>query len=416
MYVYRVPKARKKKLGDMEEFEVGANKATWVGPGTVVTPDGANLWVSMVGQLWKVAREQCRSATSEEKQGIEAVMAECQDLIEQYKKGSKRAGYKDLTAEAWPPEGVEEDPDNTAPQAEERGLKRPHEDVDPPYEPSLADSQELRQAQAEAAAAEETASHNNSMEEPEQEEPGHNASTTNTSTSSSTDGTPRGEQTQAGNTGHRHPVVAPAGQIAARTAMLDPEVREMWRRSMEASDRLDGHRVRGTPLRLRYRAQQHQPYFQEAHWTFQSPEEEEDHAQQARLTYLVGQGNKAQKDFWEVDEEKKILRRHHLRKRRAAYNPAGSKDIPIPTAALGSVRSTHMKQAKGHTTRVVQDRWRDPEESGHSYTWWCGCTEFEVEDDKAIEAWVAGRKGQDDVDLRKESPEDQEEWKIQDAA
>ena len=118
MYVYRVPKARKKKLGDMEEFEVGANKATWVGPGTVVTPDGANLWVSMVGQLWKVAREQCRPATSEEKQGIEAVMAECQDLIEQYKKGSKRAGYKDLTAEAWPPEGVEESTDNTAAQAE----------------------------------------------------------------------------------------------------------------------------------------------------------------------------------------------------------------------------------------------------------------------------------------------------------
>lgn len=54
------------KIGGTEVIETGANKPTWVGPGTVIAPDGANLWVSMLKkELWRVARElQCRPATS----------------------------------------------------------------------------------------------------------------------------------------------------------------------------------------------------------------------------------------------------------------------------------------------------------------------------------------------------------------
>ncbi len=36
VYVYRVPKARKRKSGDYDETTTGSNRATWVGPGVVV--------------------------------------------------------------------------------------------------------------------------------------------------------------------------------------------------------------------------------------------------------------------------------------------------------------------------------------------------------------------------------------------
>ena len=147
VYVYRVPKARKKKSRHNEEFEVKANKAMWVGPGTVITPDGANLWISMMGQLWKVAREQCRQATSEEKQGTEAIMKECHELIEEYKKSNKKAGYKDITQEPWPEDEEDEEKAERPADEEEihqRGLKRSREnqalDEEDAYEPSIGET------------------------------------------------------------------------------------------------------------------------------------------------------------------------------------------------------------------------------------------------------------------------------------
>ena len=37
-----------------------------------------------------------------EKHGVEFVLKECKDLVEEYKKTSKRAGYKDITEEPFP--------------------------------------------------------------------------------------------------------------------------------------------------------------------------------------------------------------------------------------------------------------------------------------------------------------------------
>lgn len=66
----------------------------------------------VAGELWKVAREQCRLANNSEKMGIEYVLQECQELIEEYKKNSHRAGYKDITQEPWPEDEVEGEEDN----------------------------------------------------------------------------------------------------------------------------------------------------------------------------------------------------------------------------------------------------------------------------------------------------------------
>ena len=111
VYVYRVHRQRKRKVGGVVDIDHAKNKPTWVGPGTVVAPDGANLWITVWGELWKVAKEQCRLATNMEKHGVELVLRECKDLVEEYKKTSKRAGYKDITNEPFPEdeEGMLED-------------------------------------------------------------------------------------------------------------------------------------------------------------------------------------------------------------------------------------------------------------------------------------------------------------------
>lgn len=121
VFVYRVPRQKKRKHeGGQPSHERSPNKATWIGPGTVIAVDGASLWVSMYGELWRVAREQCRPATNVEKQGIEEVMRSCKELVEEFKRSSHRKGYKDLRGERWP----EDDED------EEGGLKEEGEDLE----------------------------------------------------------------------------------------------------------------------------------------------------------------------------------------------------------------------------------------------------------------------------------------------
>ncbi len=110
VYIYRVYRMRKVRGARMQqEVDFARNKPTWVGPGTVIAIDGPNLWVTVWGELWKVAREQCRKATSMERQGIELVLSECKNVIEEYKRSSKKAGFKDLTEEEWPQLLDEED-------------------------------------------------------------------------------------------------------------------------------------------------------------------------------------------------------------------------------------------------------------------------------------------------------------------
>ncbi|CAL1165045.1 unnamed protein product [Cladocopium goreaui] len=81
VYVYRVAREKKRKheIGPRSQEHV-PNKASWIGPGTIVAVDGASLWISMFGELWRTAREQCRTATNIEKQGIEEVMRSCKEL------------------------------------------------------------------------------------------------------------------------------------------------------------------------------------------------------------------------------------------------------------------------------------------------------------------------------------------------
>jgi len=81
VYVYRVYKLRKRKAGELQHTDHARNKPTWVGPG--ITVDGANLWITVWGELCKVVREQCRLATNSE------APKECAELIDENKKTSR---------------------------------------------------------------------------------------------------------------------------------------------------------------------------------------------------------------------------------------------------------------------------------------------------------------------------------------
>lgn len=48
-------------------------KATWVGPGHVLVPEGSVVWINMFGELWRASIEQAREATTMEKLGVEMV-------------------------------------------------------------------------------------------------------------------------------------------------------------------------------------------------------------------------------------------------------------------------------------------------------------------------------------------------------
>ena len=112
VYVYRVPLRRK---GDE-----GYRRPKWVGPGSVIMPEGANVWLNMRGELWKCAREQLRIATEDEKEAAGLLEEEFHDLKENLaRKGSKRS-FQDLSDWALPP--AEDDP-----PVEETGRGRPGE-------------------------------------------------------------------------------------------------------------------------------------------------------------------------------------------------------------------------------------------------------------------------------------------------
>ena len=104
VYVYRVPLQRKRRATDahLPEEDEG-RRATWVGPGVVVLVEGANVWVSIRGELWKVASEQVRKATSEEQEAKELLQEDFEELHKTLVRGSSKRGFKDLTGMARPP-------------------------------------------------------------------------------------------------------------------------------------------------------------------------------------------------------------------------------------------------------------------------------------------------------------------------
>ena len=420
IFVYRVPRFRKTKNGSTPD-DIAKNKPTWVGPGTVIAEDGANLWVSMLGELWKVAREQCRPATTGKKTGIEAVLTECQDLIDEFKRNPHRAGYKDFSQEEWPPE--EEDPTSTAPPTTRSVRFEEGEPDTLEYTPSVADED------LEAAAP---VARRRSIGEPEQEEIPTSSEDSTSTTSESTLAPPpplppMPPTPQWVNPFPQVPETPPVanGNTGSQVNGANDNIEESWRQSIEAAQRLDGlpANPRG-PVRHEWRRQpaQNAPYFTEGYWYLVTDEEDlleesfEDYqegCQEKKLREML-QPQSGKKDYWQVDHKHGKLRRIHQRKRKTKFNPTFASDLPIPVSMLSYHRETVVKD-KG-TETWQQDDWRESSKCTDSSHWWVGFTQFDIADLEGATNYLAEKKGQDTVDLRKESPEDLEEWMLSDLA
>lgn len=74
VYVYRALRRKKSVRGLSAARGHGlGRKATWVGPGHVLVPEGSVVWINMFGELWRASIEQAREATTVEKLGVEMV-------------------------------------------------------------------------------------------------------------------------------------------------------------------------------------------------------------------------------------------------------------------------------------------------------------------------------------------------------
>ena len=408
VYVYRVPRARKRKGGEVERMEVGSNRAVWVGPGTVIVPDGANLWINMLGELWRVAREQCRLATSEEKHGIEQINEECKELIEEYKRNPKKAGYHDITGEEWPPEDDREAVEES--QAKRRRLEEGPEaeqfeepQVSPEYSPTTPGDQEGDAREEDRRGEDvEPPRRRMSIEEPETEV---------IPLSSSSSNSPTSQKEEAGSQGQ------------APLQWEDPAVVEAVRRSAEMSRRLDGISAPG-PLRIGRAVDAGNPY-----WFIMDEEDvkEQEEEDRRRWSFLLEQNSKTHgQDFWEWKEEEGVLIRHHQRKRKARFDIRGVEEFPVEMGKVGPLRRSVVEfvdRQKGH--KEEEDHWQVPSQSRRSEgAWWRGSTEFKVcrermteEEKEKMLVFVAERKrGADEVVMSRESEEDKVLWKIADAA
>ena len=403
VYVYRVHRQRKRRGDGPQDIDYAKNKPTWVGPGTVVAVDGANLWVTVWGELWKVAREQCRPATNMEKHGVELVMRECIELVEDYKKTSRRTGYKDLCGEPWPEEEEAED-EREGEDERERRVRFDEESIEyapTEYEPNSEGVEEESQPLQEVGEEEEhrRASRESAQTVPEPERE---------ATVIMDDDELEGAQSEG---------VSGTG-VPSHEQMTDPAFQQAMRDSEELGRRVDG--VNRGQWRTRSRSN---PYMTEVY--FVTPEEmEEDDMEgiQERLTELVKTGVKASRggDYWTVDLEGGSITKHHMRKRRAMFNPKDDRDLPMRLKDLRTERVTELTYACNRPSERLEDDWQTGRSRSTRDSHWKGTTTFfmkvkpEPEEIEAMKVLLAEKRRTDDVDMRKESDRDLEEWKVAD--
>ena len=402
VFVFRVPRMKKRTHGGPVDDASLSTKARWVGPGVVIAPDGANLWVSMLGELWKVAREQCRPATNDEKMGIEAVVQECQELIEELKRGSHRLGYKDLSQEEFPPEEGEGEEDR-----EQQGRRDQHLRFDEAVEEVEYTPTQIEGEHEEDPEEAGQVKRRRSLNEPEQEEAPLSRA-----------------NSEASRAEARHHPGFPGGvpetpPVNVDRPPIDPrshEVQEALRQSELDANRLDGvpGPTSGPIYRWQQRARQDHiaPYFEDQEWFLAEAEEaleEESQTRQTKIRQLAK--TRAEKDEWSLDWKVGTLTRHHRRKRKAKFDPKLNSDAPLPWTFLTERRETHVRKA--HEWVMEEDDWQTPQRRSLD-EWWKGKTVFYLKEIKEAKNYVAEKKGQDEVSLSKESPQDQEEWKISD--
>ncbi|CAK9069029.1 unnamed protein product [Durusdinium trenchii] len=281
----------------------------------------------------KVSREQCRHATNDERMGIEAVITECQDLIEQFQRNPDRAAYKDITEEGCPEEEEHEEV-----QAEARAVQ--FEPQVEEYEPTEYEAPEPEDQNAPEGTEEEPPKRRRSIAEPEQKAHPENQS---------------GGETPAERWTHPAfpegvPETPPVANVRPPLDALSPELQE-------AADRLDD--VPG-PVRWRQEPPGANPYFQESGWYLQPLEEEsleeEEHELDVarRRTLKECHDRKWKRDKWSFEWDKGQLIRHHERRRKAWFDPQVCDEPPVPMEFLKEEKTIKMKFNQNQEPKTLE--------------------------------------------------------------
>jgi len=360
VYVYRVPLRRR---GEREN-----NKPKWVGPGSIIMIEGANVWISMRGELWKCAKEQVRRATSEEEQASEMLKEEFAELKEQVARGSSKRSFQDITGWGVPPE--EDDPGMLPPPAVRRRLDEAEErrEDEIPEEAAEEAAGEERGGDSSTSGDSESTARSTTTEEPEREAAQE----------------PRPIQPTA-------PVVRGAVDSVQRNEALDGTLRGRGSEDLYGPTRRRMRRVFG-------------PYRGGA--AVEDPEEEEE------LYHCGG----ADEDFWMYDEERERVIRVHRTARRVRFTPSNTRGCPVPVSALTTGRTTFREYGDGSRC-VERGQWREEVGKKEVQTrWWVGFMEFKLRK-KVNGVHLMVKRGSDEVlDKDIKTEEEWAKWRVADAA
>ena len=94
-------------------------------------------------------------------------------------------------------------------------------------------------------------------------------------------------------------------------------------------------------------------------------------------TSVVEAVSNVAKDYWHFDKERGLLVRHHLRPRRALYDPVRAQDLPVRLDQLSSRRMTVMRE-KSKQEKVRRDTWASPNSNTPMTAPWTGATVFKL--------------------------------------
>ena len=115
--------------------------------------------------------------------------------------------------------------------------------------------------------------------------------------------------------------------------------------------------------------------------------------------------------------------RHHVKKRKALFHPEHCRESPAAGFPILKDRITVRRPCgeKDGEPEAHKDFWDEKGACRRIGTGtWKGQTVFLIDKSKvpnyeAMEAWATEKKGGDEVDFKKESPEAKEAWKVADA-
>ena len=296
----------------------------------------------MFGELWRASIEQTREATTVERLGVEVVAEDFSEMQERLRRGSHKAGYRDITSEARPDEEEEDTrgaEDEVTREGEERGRPRARFEEEDDEIPSPSTPLEGP----------------HSDEEVQLEERRHSIATVVE---------PEAELIEP----NMQDVADEQRTIdeAASTVAEEDQVS-----SVAANQSRDGvHPNYGAiraQVKARWERRHDMPYFAEF-FLVSGTEEDEDFQEKIPKS-----------DYWVYDAHLGTLQRHHVQwRKKSLFNPTAAEGSPIPLRALKKGRRTR-KVTDAGGVEEQEDEWSLFTEKEAKSCWWKGVTEFQVD-------------------------------------